>query len=90
MLRTGAATIDAIVKFVYRCNRIHIDQPFWQRRHAFLADEPLPLELIHTIGSQPWGPYFREAIEGMGVDEELLALANGTVSVEQVQAQLVA
>jgi len=71
-VRKKSELIDTIVKFVYRCNRVHADQPFWRRRHETLGTQPLPIETIRRIAGQQWGAYFRAAIQAMGVDEPIL------------------
>jgi flavin-dependent dehydrogenase len=62
------------VKFVYQCNRLHRDQPFWQQRHGLLAGEPPPTGLLQRLSVDPSARYFIGAFRGMDVDRAVLTL----------------
>lgn len=73
-LSSKAGYIDRMVKFAYQLNRLHGEQPFWVERHGYLDGEPLPVDLLRGLSRNPFGRYFRGAIEGMGVDEAILTV----------------
>ena len=72
---TGRAErILTLVKFVYRCNRLHAEQPFWARRHRALEGEQLRVgQIMRRFSRDPSVQYFRNAFAGMGVDSDTLA-----------------
>jgi flavin-dependent dehydrogenase len=72
---TGRAErILTLVKFVYRCNRLHAEQPFWAQRHRALEGEQLHVgQIMRRFSRDPSVKYFRAAFAGMGVESEILA-----------------
>jgi halogenation protein CepH len=69
-----ADRILTLVKFVYRSNRLHADQPFWSRRHRALEGEQLQVgQIMRRFARDPSVQYFRTAFGGMGVDSNTLA-----------------
>ena len=77
-LAARIAQNDALVRFIYRCNRLYADEPFWRARHDFVAEGPQSSDIMRTIALDPFAEYFRRAVAGMGVAGATLApLAEG-------------
>jgi FAD-dependent halogenase len=63
-----------LVKFVYRCNRLFAEQPFWRRRHEAAGGDTVSSErVLRRLARDPSARYFRDAFRGMGLDEHELA-----------------
>lgn len=66
-------TLD-LVKFVYRANRLHADQPFWARRHAPDVGSRVPaVQIMRRLSHDPSASYFLEAFNGMGISRGVLS-----------------
>ena len=68
--RRRADRVLALVKFVYRVNHIHGDQPFWKIRHEWDMDGSASAgAVLDWLSRDPSIRYFRDAFAGMGLDE---------------------
>jgi hypothetical protein len=65
------------VRFMYRGNRLFADQPFWQERYRYVADDPLPVDLIRRLATDPSATYVLHAFRGADLPEDFFALFEG-------------
>jgi flavin-dependent dehydrogenase len=64
--------LHRVIKYVYGCNYLYTDQPFWQKRGAATEERDVQIELLRRLSREPAALYFRRVLAGFRVEEDLL------------------
>jgi hypothetical protein len=74
-----ADLMHSVVKFVYRCNHLYADTPFWRARGAQERNDiGEAARLFRRLRKDPSSAYYRVTFQGLGIDDETTSLLSTT------------